>query len=73
MIGSELVISQAESGFPASLFCATAPYQGNQFIPDMHITLVYDAIPIIVPVLFVIGTVGALVYERAQRNSEKPK
>ncbi len=33
----------------------------------------YDAIPIIVPILFVIGTVGALVYERAQRNGEKPK
>ena len=32
----------------------------------------YEAIPIIVPILFVIGIVGALVYERAQRGSEKP-
>lgn len=28
----------------------------------------YEAIPVIVPILFVIGTVGALVYERARKE-----
>lgn len=28
----------------------------------------YEAIPIIVPILFVIGTVGALVYDRGRKE-----
>jgi hypothetical protein len=34
------------------------------------IPLMYEAIPVIVPVLFVIGVVGALVYDRSHRNAE---
>lgn len=40
----------------------------NNLFPKIHRTVVYDAIPIIVPILFVIGTVGALVYDRANKE-----
>ena len=30
----------------------------------------YEAIPVIVPALFVIGVVGALIYGRSHRNTE---
>lgn len=30
----------------------------------------YEAIPVIVPALFVIGVVGALFYDRSRRNAE---
>ena len=30
----------------------------------------YEAIPVIVPALFVIGVVGALIYDRSHRNAE---
>lgn len=34
------------------------------------ISPMYEAIPVIVPALFVIGVVGALIYDRSHRNAE---
>ena len=36
-------------------------------ICHLYIQAMYDAIPVIVPIMFVIGIVGALAYERKHK------
>lgn len=39
-------------------------------IYHFHTPVMYDAIPVIVPIMFVIGIVGALAYERSRRTKK---
>lgn len=39
-------------------------------ICHLYVLVMYDAIPVIVPIMFVIGIVGALVYERSRKTKK---
>ena len=49
----------------------TTPFRGTtNLFGDAPTRHMYEAIPVIVPALFVIGVVGALIYDRSHRNAE---
>ena len=47
-----------------------AGQSGNQFISPLLPYPMYEAIPVVVPILFIIGIVGALFYDRSRQNAE---